>query len=60
VRKLGGAIWIAAPDGLLQAEFVADAAGLNLLSRLKEGDRFATPPDVLHRARTYVAVITAK
>ena len=60
VRKLGGVIWIAASDGMLRAEFVADTAGLSLMSRLKEGDRFATPPDVLHRSRTYNAVVTAK
>ena len=60
VRKLGARLWIAATDGLLQVEFVSDASGRNLLAELKEGDRFATPPDVLYQARMFSAAMKAK
>jgi len=53
VRKNEEKIWVASIDGLLQVKYVIDSAGNNILSDLNEGDRFQTPPNILHHARNF-------
>lgn len=60
VRKLGRRLWVGVTDGLLQIELVVDDAGVDAIESLREGDRFATPPEALHRCRTFVPKVSAK
>lgn len=53
VRKYDGKIWVAATDGLLLVKYVGDHLQENRISDLKEGDRFQTPPNILHQARSF-------
>lgn len=60
VRRHGGRIWIGTTSGLLRVEAVRDAEARDVLTRVREGQRFSTPPEVLERARTFRPVITSK
>lgn len=53
IRKYDGKIWVAATDGLLKIKYVGNRLEENIISNLKEGDRFITPLNNLNQARTF-------
>jgi RimJ/RimL family protein N-acetyltransferase/methionyl-tRNA formyltransferase len=62
VRKSGGTgnIYIAAAGGILRVTSVSNQSRRLEGAAIKEGRRFATPPDLLHRSKVFRPNVTAK
>jgi methionyl-tRNA formyltransferase len=55
-RKSDECVFFAARDGALVLREVCDENGKNLLSQVQLGDRFCTPSDFLHKAKSFRAI----
>jgi RimJ/RimL family protein N-acetyltransferase/methionyl-tRNA formyltransferase len=55
VRYTADGIFVASLDGLLRVDRVVARDGGECLALIREGRRFTTPPEILHRALTYRA-----
>jgi RimJ/RimL family protein N-acetyltransferase/methionyl-tRNA formyltransferase len=52
VRRIGSQIWVAVRGGLLHIGQLLDDSGRDMLKEVREGMRFATSPEQVHRAQT--------
>jgi methionyl-tRNA formyltransferase len=55
LRKYNSRLWVSVHGGLLELASLMNAEGGEIISHFKEGDRFATPVDILWHSMNYSA-----